>query len=189
MLRTVNYCKMLSDDNPIKTMPIHVFRCFLLFVSFLFVPGICRNRCLLSYAKYRNIFANTFLQLNETKQQVICLTHMQECTMALWHYELFPSFEHSPRQTSCFTKYQYWPIDNKRNKARQIIFLWAPCFRKLFCSIKRNAGSQLTREILPAWYRAWRVIHTLRKALNACVLAKVGTVLGKVPIISVFRRP
>ena len=37
MLRTVNYCQMLSDDNPIKTMSIHVFKCFLLFVSFLFL--------------------------------------------------------------------------------------------------------------------------------------------------------
>ena len=52
MLRTVNYCQMLSDDNPIKTMSIHVFKCFLLFVSnvFFFVPGTCRIRCLLSYA-------------------------------------------------------------------------------------------------------------------------------------------
>ena len=50
MLRTVNYCKMLSDDNPIKTMFVRVFKCFLLFVSFLIVPGICRIRCLLSYA-------------------------------------------------------------------------------------------------------------------------------------------
>ena len=86
MLRTVNYCKMLSDDNPIKTMPIHVFRCFLLFVSFLFVPGICRNRCLLSYAKYRNIFANAFLQLSETKRNnKLFVSHV--CKSALWHYD------------------------------------------------------------------------------------------------------
>ena len=34
MLRTVNYCQMLSDDNPIKTMSIHVLKCFPLFLFF-----------------------------------------------------------------------------------------------------------------------------------------------------------